>query len=113
MTIHPVTFATDRSMAVPPGAVVRTAHVPIEDVVLACRDRMAVGDVDRAYQKRLQLGNHHPWPCPRGRWNDSRTRFIVEDGRHEFVASLMLGHPTILVAWIEADGARQREVTAA
>lgn len=113
MTARPVTLAADRSMAVPPGAIVRTAHVRVEDIVLACRDRMAIGDVDRAYQQRLQLGDHHPWPCPRGHWNGNDTRFVIEDGRHEFVATLMLGHPTILVAWIEAAELVLAEATAA
>jgi hypothetical protein len=98
----PVLLAADRSMAVPPGNIVRTARVPVEDIVLACRDRMAVGDVDRAFRQRLQLGDRQPWPCPRGHWRGDR--FVLEDGRHEFVATLMLGHPSILVAWVEADG---------
>lgn len=100
MIAQPVTFAADRSMAVPPGALVKTDYVAVEDVVLACRERMSVGDVDRAYQKRLQLGDHQSWPPPRGHWQGSR--FILEDGRHEFVAVLMLGLPKLLVAWVES-----------
>jgi hypothetical protein len=95
-----LTLAEDRGIAVAPGHLVRTAYVPVEDVVLACRDRMAVGDVDRAYQKRLQLGDHQPWPCPRGQWRDDG-RFEIIDGRHEWVATVMLGYPHILVAWEE------------
>ncbi|HEX2020262.1 MAG TPA: hypothetical protein VGO17_15110 [Aurantimonas sp.] len=83
----------------PAGHVVRTGYVPVFDVILACRDRMAVGDVDRAYQKRLQLGSRQPWPCPRGHWQGNR--FVIVDGRHEYVATLMLGLSHILVAWIE------------
>lgn len=89
-------------MAVPPGRVIRTGYVRVEDVKLACRERMAVGDVDRAYQRRLQLGDHQPWPCPRGHWEGSR--FVIIDGRHEFVAALMLGVEQILVAWADGDG---------
>lgn len=97
---HPLTFAVDRGMAVPAGAVVRTGYVAIEDVRLACRDRMAVGDVEAAYRKRLQLGDRQPWPPPRGHWQGDR--FVILDGRHEYVSALMLGFSHILVAWIEA-----------
>lgn len=99
----PVLFAADRSIAVPPGAIVKTGYVPIEDVILACRERMGIGDVDRAYQKRLQLGDHQAWPPPRGHWHGKR--FVVEDGRHEFVAALMLGCAALLVAWVEGQTA--------
>lgn len=97
--MDPVATVEDRSIAVPPGAVVRTGYVAVAACVLGCRDRMAVGDVDRAYQRRLQLGDRQPWPCPRGRWDGGR--FVVEDGRHDFIACLMLGHEHILVAWME------------
>lgn len=92
-------LAADRSIAVPPGAIVKTGYVPIEDVVLACRDRMGIGDLSAAYQKRLQMGDHQAWPPPRGYWRGER--FVVEDGRHEFVAALMLGQQFILVAWLD------------
>lgn len=96
----PVAIAADRSMAVPAGHIVKTAYVPVEAIRMACRERMAVGDVDRAYQKKLQLGSQSSWPCPNGRWlND--TTFELHDGRHEFIATLMLGHTHLLVAWIE------------
>lgn len=95
-----VRLAEDRSMAVPQGASVRTGYVPIHSVVFACRDRMSVGDVDLAYRKRLQLGERQPWPCPRGHWDGDR--FVLVDGRHEYVAALMLGFEALLVAWVEA-----------
>lgn len=88
-TVLPVAIAEDRSMAIPPGALVRTGYVPINAVDLACRDRMSMGDVERAYQKRLQLGDRQSWPPPRGQW--AGDRFVIVDGRHEFVAALMLG----------------------
>lgn len=96
---RPVSVAIDRSISVPPGAVIRTGYVPIDDIVMACRDRMAMGDVKDPYEKRLQLGDHQPWPCPRGYWRDDR--FVIMDGRHEYVAALMLGYPYLLVAWVE------------
>jgi len=60
---------------------------------------MSIGDVDRAYQKRLQLGDRQPWPCPRGHWEGDR--FVIVDGRHEYVSCLMLGIEWVLVAWVE------------
>jgi hypothetical protein len=96
---EPILTAEDRSIAVPPGQVVRTAYVPIGKVDLACRARMAIGDVKESYERQLQLGSRQPWPCPRGFWQADR--FVVEDGRHQYVASLMLGLEFLLVAWLE------------
>ncbi|TPN16226.1 hypothetical protein FJ973_05915 [Mesorhizobium sp. B2-1-3] len=97
-TIDGVALTADRSMLIPPGSIVETGYVAVEDVVMACRDRMAVGDVDAAYRKKLQLGFSQSWPPPRGYWQDNR--FIVVDGRHEYVAALMLGHSHLFVAWV-------------
>jgi hypothetical protein len=60
----------------------------------------ALGDVDRAFQRVLQLGDSSMWPCPNGHWDGER--FVIEDGRHEYIASLMLGRTHLLVAWTEA-----------
>lgn len=99
--VLPVVIAEDRSMAVPPGHIVRTGYVPIEQVTMACRDRMTPGDVKGAYDRLLQLGGNQPHPSPRGHWEAGR--FVVVDGRHQFVASLMLGFTHLLVAWVERD----------
>lgn len=100
----PVTFAEDRSIAVPPGTTIRTAYVSVWDVRLACRDRMAIGDIKSAFEKRLQLGDHQPWPCPRGEWEGDK--FVIFDGRHEWLASVALGLEFILVAWVDEASAR-------
>lgn len=99
MHISPVVIAEDRSIAVPPGHVVRTGYVAVEQVNLACRDRMTPGDVKAAYERLLQLGGHQPWPCPRGHWDADR--FVIVDGRHQYIASLMLGLTHVLVGWVE------------
>jgi hypothetical protein len=98
--MKPISFAADRSISVPAGHLVRTGYVEIHKVRLACRERMAVGDVDRAFQKRLQLGTDQPFPCPNGIWDEDGW-FVIYDGRHEFVACLMLGLTHLLVAWVE------------
>lgn len=92
-------IAQDRAMAVPAGWIVKTGYVDVFRVRLACRERMAVGDVGNAYQKRLQAGSSQPWPCPNGEWDGDT--FVLHDGRHEWVASVMLGHSHLLVAWLE------------
>jgi hypothetical protein len=97
--MSPAAFAVDRSLLVQAGQVVKTAYVDIWKVRLACRDRMAVGDVGNAYQKLLQLGDGSMWPCPNGEW--AGDVFVLADGRHEYIAALMLGRTHILVAWLE------------
>lgn len=98
-----VATSTDRSIAVPSGYIVKTGYVDVFRVRLASRERMAVGDVDRAFQKRLQLGDLQPFPPPNGYWEEGicGKTFVINDGRHEWVATVMLGHTHILVAWLE------------
>lgn len=107
MSTRPVDVAEDRTLRVGPGQLVRTGYVPAHRIRLACRARMAVGDVESAYRRRLQLGDSQPWPPPVGRWEedpeDGRRQFVITDGRHEYVAALMLGHRSILVAWLEGE----------
>jgi hypothetical protein len=92
-------FTPDRSMLVKPGQIVRTGYVDVFKVRLASRERMAVGDVDRAFQRVLQAGADSQFPCPNGRWDGDT--FVIHDGRHAWLASVMLGKSHILVAWIE------------
>lgn len=103
-------MTSDRSLRVPAGCIVLTGYVPVHRVRLGCRDRMAVGDVETAYRKRLQLGAAQEWPPPRGRWENDDTdgarQFVIEDGRHAYVAALMCGLDFLLVAWVEDAPAR-------
>lgn len=98
--MNPLLVAEDRGLAVPLGALVVTAYVPIHRIRMACRERMAVGDVDRAYQRLLQSAPSQPWPPPVGSWEGET--FVVADGRHAYVAALMLGFAALFVAWVEA-----------
>lgn len=91
----------DRSLKIPPGKLVKTGYVQIFQTRLACRERMAVGDVDKAYQKKLQLGDQGSWPPPNGYWDGDT--FVIQDGRHEWVAAVMLGNTHLFVAWIVDD----------
>lgn len=95
---QPVHTVPDRSISVPEGKLVRTGYVDVFQVRLACRERMAVGDIDRAYQRRLQTAPCQPWPCPQGFW-DEKT-FVIVDGRHEWLACVAIGFAQLLVAWL-------------
>lgn len=91
----------DRHLIVPQGWIVKTGYVDVFKCRLACRERMAVGDVSHAFSKRLAHGSNQPFPPPNGRWEDDH--FIIHDGRHQWVASIMLGLEYILVAWLAED----------
>lgn len=88
----------DRSLTIPPGYRIETGYVDLFRCRLACRERMAVGDVDRSFQRLLQQAPNQSWPPPVGRWDGEA--FVIEDGRHEYVASLMLGFSHLFVAWL-------------
>lgn len=89
----------DRSKVVPPGHVIKSGYVNVFKVRLACRERMAVGDVDKAFQKLLQSQPNQPHPAPLGYWDNDV--FVIEDGRHQYVAALMLGYEFLFVEWLE------------
>lgn len=89
----------DRTVKVPSGRIVRTDYVPMHKIELRNRSRMSVGDVESAFRRLLALGDAQPWPPPVGFWDG--VRFVVQDGRHQYIAALMLGHSHLFVAWIE------------
>jgi hypothetical protein len=105
---EPLSVAEDRALIVPRGKRIATEYIGIFQVKLACRERMAMGDVNTAFQKRLQLGDRQPWPCPYGYWERTPSGFkggffVIVDGRHEWVAAVMLGHSHILCAYLQDD----------
>jgi hypothetical protein len=102
--LAPSFVAPDRSMRVPPGMVVRTGYVSVWKCQLGSRASMAVGDVADAHRRLLQLGPDTLWPCINGEWSGSEV-FVIHDGRHEYIASLMLGRAYVLVAWLESAAA--------
>jgi len=97
--MEPIAIAEDRSISVPPGQIIRTGYVSTDLVTMACRDRMTPGDVKQAYDRLIQMGDHQPHPSPYGYWHGPR--FVIIDGRHQFISSLMLGKTHILVAWLD------------
>ena len=96
--MHPIRTAEDRSMAVPADRIVKTARVEMHRIRLACREPMSTSDVEQARQRLLCLGDQDAWPCPVGEWQDGW--FALVDGRHAYLAALMLGRERLLVAWL-------------
>ena len=94
-----VWVAEDRSMSVQPGQVVRTAWIPIDDCVLGSRGNISPAAVERSAQRLVCLGECAPWPPIVGHRREDG-RFSVDDGRHEYLASLMLGRERVFVAWL-------------
>ncbi len=88
-------------MRIAPGERVRSDWIDIDLVVLGCRDRMAVGDVGDKWREILQRGDDAAWPPPRGHWREDG-RFVLTDGRHEYIAALMHGREKLFAAWVEA-----------
>jgi len=92
-------FVEDRSMSVRPSQVVRTQWVHVNSCILGNRERMDFAAIERKGQQLLQQGDCGSWPPPNGQWQDDR--FVIYDGRHEFLAHLALGRSHIFVAWLE------------
>jgi hypothetical protein len=47
----------------------------------------------------LNLGKCAPWPPVIGHWEGGR--FLVDDGRHDYLAALMIGRDKLFVCWLE------------
>jgi hypothetical protein len=91
----------DRSMCVQPDETVCVEWVDIDLCVLGNRARMSPEAVEKKWRKLLQQDVAASWPPLVGHWLGSR--FVVCDGRHEFVASLMHGRERVLVCWLTKD----------
>ena len=94
-----VMVAEDRSMCVQPYQVVRTAWVDIDLCRLSFRLPMSPEAVEKKYRRLLSLGECAPWPPVVGHWEDGR--FVVCDGRHDYLAALMIGCEKLFVCWLE------------
>ena len=102
---HPILFI-DKHVKVPKGARVYVEYVPIDRIRLGSKKPVAIGDVNDKYQLILQNRPACIFPCPVGFWDgaqeDAASRFVIQDGRHSYIAYLMHGYESILVAWIES-----------
>ncbi len=55
---------------------------------------MSLEAVEKKYRRLLNLGECAPWPPIVGHWEDGR--FVVCDGRHDYLAALMIGRDELL-----------------
>jgi hypothetical protein len=92
----------ERSMLVQRHQKVETAWIDIDLCRLGCRVPMSPEAVEKKYRRLLQQGDGAPWPPVVGHWDGPR--FVVCDGRHEYVASLCLGRERLFVAWLVDTG---------
>jgi hypothetical protein len=94
-----VMVAEDRSMCVQPYQVERTAWVDIDLCKLGSRLPMSPEAVEKKFRRLLNIGDCAPWPPIVGHWEDGR--FLVDDGRHDYLAALMMGREKLFVCWLE------------
>jgi hypothetical protein len=94
-----VTVSEDRSMCVQPHQVVRTAWIDIDLCKLGFRLLMSPEAVEKKFRRLLNLGDGAPWPPVVGHWEGER--FLVDDGRHDYLAALMIGRDKLFVCWLE------------
>ncbi len=94
-----VMVAEDRSMCVQPHQVVRTAWIDIDVCRLGFRSVMSPEAVEKKFRRLLNIGEAAPWPPIVGHWESGH--FLVDDGRHDYLAALMLGRQKLFVCWLE------------
>jgi hypothetical protein len=104
-----VMVAEDRSMCVQPDQIVRTAWVDIDLCKLGCRVPMSPEAVEKKFRRLLNLGDAAPWPPIVGHWEEER--FLVDDGRHDYLATLMLGRERLFVCWLDQRADRSYQET--
>lgn len=91
-------------MIVPAGHILKSAYVRTADIVFPLDPikPMAVASVEA----KIKGYTGHPdvefYPLPVVRWVEDRPH--LWDGRHRYIASLMLGRETMLVCWTELQG---------
>ena len=94
-----VLVAEDRSMCVQADQTVRTAWIDIDLCKLGSRVPMSPEAVEKKFRRLLNLGGAAPWPPIVGHWEGGR--FLVDDGRHDYLAALMLGRERLFVCWLD------------
>lgn len=99
--MKPVADLIDRSILVPRSKYICTAWITVSTCTLGNHAPMSPEAVEKAYRRLLSQGDAASWPPPNGEWLGDR--FVIHDGRHEYIASLMLGRTEILVAWMADD----------
>lgn len=94
-----VRVVEDRSLCIQPDQVVKSDWIDIDCCKLGLHSRMTPEAVEKKWRRLLQQGEAACWPPVVGHWEGER--FVVCDGRHEYIAALMLGRTRTYVAWLE------------
>lgn len=103
MSEHIPRLANDRALRVRSTEKVCTAWVSVDGIRMANRTRMSPEAVEKKYRELLQLGFDQSFPPPNGYWDPVDGAFVILDGRHEYLAALMLGRDKLFVAWVEEE----------
>jgi hypothetical protein len=87
-------------MMIDEGHVMRSAYVKTAEIVFPMGGRpMAVASVEEKVRRASAYPGREFYPLPVGKWVERR--FHLWDGRHRYIAALMLGQETMLVCWTE------------
>lgn len=87
-------------MIIPAGHVLKSAYLPLLEIVFPLNGApMAIASVKEKIDHYSSIGPGQTYPLPIGKWVDGR--FHLWDGRHRYIASLMMGRSTMLVGWVE------------
>lgn len=86
-------------MIIKSGQILKSGYVPTNEIVFQNDVPMAVASVKEKIDQFTSIGDNQAYPLPLGKWIDDK--FHLWDGRHRYIASLMLGRKTMLVAWVE------------
>lgn len=89
----------DRGFLVRPDQTVMTRWIDIDLCILGNRTRMDFAAIERAGRRLLLQGDCGSWPPVNGQWREDG-RFVVHDGRHQYLAELALGRTAVFVAWL-------------
>ena len=93
-------------ITVPPGHVLRYGYARHGFIAFEQYGGQQWGAVLRHAQAIADLGGGaQPADCPFGYWKG--TTFIIQDGRHRYLALVGLGFRDLLVRWLEPDKAAQ------
>jgi hypothetical protein len=86
-------------MHIPKGHILKSAYIPIEDIVFTCDVPMGVEGVRDKINQWLSHKEGQSYPLPVGEWKDGKLH--LWDGRHRYIAALMLARKSMLIAWVE------------
>lgn len=100
MARRPLPPPARRMIVVPAGKVLRYGYARHGRIRFAQYGGNRWDAVDEHARRIADLGNGaQPADCPFGRWDGDT--FVIEDGRHRYLALVGLGYADLLVCWLE------------